>query len=591
MKSLRTLAALFGIFAILGPFLALADTRVIVYSTENPTSNDTNSVMQLDRISKGGFMRDALGPTLVASGAYSGMACSPGTGLYVTTGPTGAYGDLYQQVANDPNPLPTGGYPSPLPASTIQTVVAAQQTTVSAPLGPLTAPGGGLSTYYLIEFQVGSTDTNSQSRAFVSSTGSKTFASVNVNRIDSIAYQVKAGTPSATPSIPAVDSGYTAMCTALIPNGRSQVLSGDIAPVTATQFTGFTNGANVVNVSPTASPSPNAGNAAITGTMAASQFVATATGTAAPFVVSGTGVVANLTAQFAQSLSPSPTPSAIAPIVKTGTFPNLVYSCPTCVVSVGATNTTIVIGGTATAPTIAVTAAPNFSLVTTPALTLSGFSTGCLTNTSGVVSSTGTACGGGSGVVYNATSPIVVATPSGQANFSLASPAATAQPSACAGWSASFAMQYATASCGLVGVTKTAYTITVLPTATALATPTAGFYSRAFMVSEDIVSPTVDGAYGYCDTAGSGSGLVTFQFYETFGQFPTFATANPIATAVSWATGSSVGGGATFAPTALPTSTTPGNPTWVFAVVKAIPAVAPTGACSFELHGLQRLIQ
>lgn len=44
-------------------------------------------------------------------------------------------------------------------------------------------------------------------------------------------------------------------------------------------------------------------------------------------------------------------------------------------------------------------ASPTFTgTVTTPALTLSGFSTGCLTNTSGVISSTGVACGsGGSG--------------------------------------------------------------------------------------------------------------------------------------------------------------------------------------------------
>lgn len=174
---------------------------------------------------------------------------------------------------------------------------------------------------------------------------------------------------------------------------------------------------------------------------------------------------------------------------------------------------------------------------------------------------------------------------------SVASPVATAAPSACAGWSATFVLQQATAPCALIGVSKAAFTITVLPTANSLSTPTAGFFSRAYQVSLDMVNPTVDGAFGYCDVAGAGTSKVTFQFYESFGTQPTFNTALPIATAVSWPTGTSLGGGATFAPTAFPTSTTAGNPTWVFAVVKAIPATAPTGVCSFELHGLQRIIQ
>jgi hypothetical protein len=202
-------------------------------------------------------------------------------------------------------------------------------------------------------------------------------------------------------------------------------------------------------------------------------------------------------------------------------------------------------------------------------------------STAGLVSSisgAGNLSGGGAGP----TPPAIV----------LSSPSATACPSAMAGWNSTFGLVDQTGGCAaIVGQSKAAFTITVLPTATLLSTPTAGFYTRAFRVSPDMVSPTVDGISSYCDVAGSGGSKVTVQFYESFGTSPTFATSNPIATAVSWPTGSSLGGDSTFPATALPTSTTPGNGTWVYGVVQAVPTTPPSGSCSFELHGLQRIIQ
>lgn len=422
---MRRLAAFLAlILALAAPMASLADVRVIVYPNENPTNNDQNSNAQLQRLTVGGFITDALGASgsiNATTGAYANMTCSPGTGLFVTVTPSVAStnGRIYQQVANDPAPLPTGGYASPLPADPTKVTVPGFLTATSAPQGPLTAPGGGLKTYYLLEGALSSVDGTPQVRTFVSQAGSRNLITVNTRRVDTITWTVKAGTPAASPTPVPVDSGNVAVCDILIPNGRTQVQSGDITMRAA--FAGFVQSGNVVHVSATASPSPDAGNAAITGQMAALQFISTVgTGTAAPFVVNSTTTVANLTAQYATALSPAPTPSASPPIVKTGTFPNLVYSCPTCVTGLTA-GANMLVGSGAT-PSVAVTAAPVFTSTTTGTLvasstvTFSALASGCLqVNGSGVVSVT--SCSGGSATVFNATTPIVVATPAGQANF------------------------------------------------------------------------------------------------------------------------------------------------------------------------------
>lgn len=116
------------------------------------------------------------------------------------------------------------------------------------------------------------------------------------------------------------------------------------------------------------------------------------TGTASPAPVAGncislTGTWPNQTLAYSCATpGPSPTPfpfnaSATSPIVvATPSAGAIAVSCPTCVVSVGA-GSNVVIGGTATAPTVAVTAAPNFSALTV------GSSTGCAILTSGALSS------------------------------------------------------------------------------------------------------------------------------------------------------------------------------------------------------------
>lgn len=427
---MRRIAAFLAAVLALAPLAALADISIVVYPQQNPTVQETNAQnVRNERLSVGGFIYDAFGAAGSISnttGAYGNLTCAPGTGLFVTVAPTlsNSQGRVYQTVANDPLPLPSGlgasiSSATPLPADPTKVMVPGLVTATSAPIGPLTAPGGGLKTYYLVEATQTRTDTTPVTLTFISSVGSRYPQTVNTQRIDQVGWTLKAGSPAASPTPVPVDSGQVPICDVLIPNGKTQVLTGDIAM--RAPFSGFVQSGNVVHVSATASPSPDAGNAAITGQMAALQLISTVgTGTAAPFVVNSTTVVTNLTAQYAQGLSPSPTPSASPPIVKTGTFPNLVYSCPTCLTGLTA-GANMLVGSGAT-PSVAVTAAPVFTATTTGTLTASSTVTfsallsGCLqVNGSGVVSVT--SCSGGSAVAFNATTPLVVATPAGQANF------------------------------------------------------------------------------------------------------------------------------------------------------------------------------
>lgn len=389
---------------------AFADTRVIVYPNQTPASTQQNSNARFQRIVVGDFMRDSFGNTVATAGTFGNLTVAPGTGLFVTVGPkaNGTDGRVYQQGQNDPNPLPTGGVTPALAADTTVTMISGAVPSVSSPLGPLTAPGTSNSVYYLIESQLSSADGNPQSELFVQQNGNgsatQTFATVNTNRVDAVAFQVKAGTASTTPSKPTVDTGWVAIGYVLVPNGKTQILTTDIT--LAPSLSGFVQNSDVVHVSPTSSPSPDSGNAAVSGTFAANQLISKVTTGTPPLIVSSTTQVANLNAASAGTLSPLPTPTTAAPITLTGTWPNQTIACATCVTGVTGTGNAIVTG--TTTPVVSVTAAPTFNNVTiSNTTTLSALASGCLqVNGSGVVSTT--ACGGAGGVsAVTGTAPIV----------------------------------------------------------------------------------------------------------------------------------------------------------------------------------------
>ena len=262
-------------------FLALtipagATDRVVTFPQENPTSLNANQQLRSDRLVLGTWMMQELNLTGNISGIYSGLTTSPATGLFVTVGPTTAstLGALYQVAQNDPDPIPASCPVGPTCAQLAadQTLIAipALQALASNPIGPLTAPGSGLSVYWLIEAQVQTIDTNSQVQNFVSASGPTVQYVVNNTRTDEIVYVAKGGSPaSSSPTHPTPDSGFIPIAYVLVPNGMTQVPTNAITAAPA--FAGFAPiGSQIALVQGT--PTPQTGNGAITGQFSAGSF-------------------------------------------------------------------------------------------------------------------------------------------------------------------------------------------------------------------------------------------------------------------------------------------------------------------------------
>lgn len=424
-KAIAALLALALSFSAVGQVFA-ADQN-IAYPAQNPSSTQANLGPRYVRITLGNWMRDALGPSASAAGTYANLSLSPGAGLYVTVGPTNAnsQGTVYQIVQDDPNPLPTSvpagvpTSPTPLPADTTLIAAQATQSVASAPLGALTAPStSGQSIYYLVEAQITSgVAGNPQPMMFVSSSGHRSYITVNTNLTDQISYQVVAGTASSSPVKPATTSGWIALGYVLVPYGASSITSGMISMAPA--FTGFVQNATVVHVSPNASPTPDSGNAAITGQMAASQFISTAMTGTAPFIVNSTTQVANLNAATAGTAgnvtgivalanggTGTATPSgttcgASANLSCTGGFPNTVVDLKPSISLTGVTATN-----------------GSISSLTLPGLT----STACLGTSSGGVVQAGSCL---SSFTVNGNSPVNVSQVGNTATVSCPNCAAT----------------------------------------------------------------------------------------------------------------------------------------------------------------------
>ena len=244
-RKLRALGVAGVLFATL--LSGLGANRIIVYSGQNPTSAQANQSPRFQRLGDGTFMRDVMG-ALATSGAYSNLKIIPGTGLFVTVNPQNAsqLGALYQMASDDPNPIPTSA-PN-LPADNTQIIVQATQAANSSAIGPLAAPGGGgNAVYYLLEAQLSTIDGNQQSLLFVNSSGTTQYNNVNTWRSDVITYQTKAGTASTAdcsstfPTPPSVDSGWVSIGLVCVPNGLTQIVTGDISMTTTTKFSSVFN--------------------------------------------------------------------------------------------------------------------------------------------------------------------------------------------------------------------------------------------------------------------------------------------------------------------------------------------------------------
>ena len=417
MKKLYVLLAAAALFAL--PLDASAGNRIEVYPSQNPSSVQVNQQPRFDRLTLGDYLRDAFGP--IAS-TYGNLTVAPGTGLYVTVAPliAGSQGTVYQIGPDDPNPIPVGFSPN-LPADTTPIMLEGTTAATSAPLGPLTAPGAGLSIYYLIEAQVQTVDSNPQTLTFVNSSGQPYTQTLDTQRSDQVVYQFKTGTAGASPTVPATDSGWVPIGTVLVPSGVSQITSAMIAQAnpcgpgsgsTCVAFSGFVQSAYVAHVYPNPSPTPDVGYGGVTGTWEASQLVSTAPNGTAPLQVISSTLVPFLHAAVADALD------TILPIAQGGTG----TASPVGVIPGSSGNFTC--SGAIFSPgqTCDVVASPSFTTVTASTMNatnaaVSGLpSLPCIgTNASGQLQAG--SCGSGGSLTINGTAPITATQSAGIATI------------------------------------------------------------------------------------------------------------------------------------------------------------------------------
>lgn len=173
---------------------------------------------------------------LMGNGPFvDGAACAPvGGTMQVTVGP----GSIYTLAAIDNTAY--GSLPADTTDQIIQQGLVFGNTTFT-----LAAPGtAGQSQYYLIEGQFQQLDENPQTLLYYNSANPSqpltgpggSGVAQNTTRGGVFALQVKAGTAAASPAIPAVDAGWTALYTVLVANGQTSIVAGNIATAAAAPF-------------------------------------------------------------------------------------------------------------------------------------------------------------------------------------------------------------------------------------------------------------------------------------------------------------------------------------------------------------------
>ena len=304
MKRILTLAAALAVtvgFAM----PANAQSQIIILSGQNPSSTEANQESRFIRLALGTWIKYALGNQL-GSGLFGGLSVVPngGMNIAVQNSVTNAPGAIIQSCPDDTNPVPSTGTPF-LSADATTIGCLGLVSTSSGSIGPMTAPGTGLSQYYLLESQLVRVDTNPQTVTFENSSGVKTTSSQNRWRVDQPNYQLKAGTASSTPTVPTADSGWMGIATVLVPSGTATITSGMISMLPS--FSGFiANGANV----------------SVTGLTISSL-------TAGCLQTNSSGVVSSLTCTSGLG-----SVGATAPITASTVSGTATVGCPTCVTAV-----------------------------------------------------------------------------------------------------------------------------------------------------------------------------------------------------------------------------------------------------------------
>jgi hypothetical protein len=234
---LTVLVVLCAVFSLQAK--AFATDRIQYYYSMNPPSSWSNLFQRYQRIGNGSILWAQLGGS--TTGSYFNLSAVASSGLYVVVQPsvTNSVGSIFQFLPDDVN---TYGGPgsTALPTDATQIELQGQISAPTAAIGPLTAPGTtGQSINYLIECQVQTVDTTSQTITLVSPTGQQTLSTEPRDRKDIGVCQSKAGTAATTGSqtTPTVDSGWVPV--SFVPVAYGATTISTTTPITTQLFNGF----------------------------------------------------------------------------------------------------------------------------------------------------------------------------------------------------------------------------------------------------------------------------------------------------------------------------------------------------------------
>lgn len=181
--------------------------------------------------------QSVLGNGLSSPILFSGLACTPVSGLTVNVAP----GAMYESAVADSTTF--GGLGGGLPADTADTIFKQYLSLASTATNNFTLTNNltvGQYVYYMIEAQAVTSDVNPQPRQYfnISNPASPITNTEPETRQDYINFRLVEGTPSSSnpPPVPTPDAGYTGLYLILLTYGQVTIVTGNISPYPGTVF-------------------------------------------------------------------------------------------------------------------------------------------------------------------------------------------------------------------------------------------------------------------------------------------------------------------------------------------------------------------
>ena len=224
--------------ALIGSAPASALNRINDYYGMNLSSGWVIQSQRDVRLGFGQLIYDMFGST---NGAFSHIAVTPSTGLFVQVGPSApnTRGSVYQFQQDDVNVYGSGA--TQLSADPTQIFVQGALSTPTIALGPFTAPTStGQSIADLIECQVQTVDATPQTELFETAPNTTISQTANRDRNDFVACQIESGSATtAIPVAPAADAGWVPVASVFVANGQTSLAQSNVTLSTTNQFYGF----------------------------------------------------------------------------------------------------------------------------------------------------------------------------------------------------------------------------------------------------------------------------------------------------------------------------------------------------------------